>query len=173
MTEQEAKALVERLKPFTFHDGWHPTGQEEVTPEVADTWAIRLFKVWLPTGSQGDGVECRYSRNNFFFDVILNPTIRLSFHSTIGADSMVGMATGKDLLLHYTHRGFGPPQFGFPTNRPPEINARLKPLADEWMDFFRRGCWLSGCPVEATAHEKAEWMQGFSREELETWNLKM
>jgi hypothetical protein len=38
----------------------------------------------------------------------------------------------------------------------------------QWMPFFRRGCWLSGLPIEASAHEKAEWMQGFSHEELES-----
>jgi hypothetical protein len=43
----------------------------------------------------------------------------------------------------------------------------------EWMDFFRRGLWLSGADIEATAHEKAEWLQGFTREEIEAWNLKM
>ena len=41
-----------------------------------------------------------------------------------------------------------------------------------WIPFFRRNCWLSGCAIEATAHEKAQWIQGFSREELESWNLK-
>lgn len=43
----------------------------------------------------------------------------------------------------------------------------------QWSDFFRRGCWLSGCNIEATAHEKAEWIQGFSREEIEAWDLKI
>ena len=46
-------------------------------------------------------------------------------------------------------------------------------LKQEYVPFFRRGCWLSGCNIEASAHEKAEWMQGFSREEFEAWNLKM
>jgi hypothetical protein len=41
------------------------------------------------------------------------------------------------------------------------------------LPFFRRGCWLSGCPIEATAHEKAEWIRGFTREEIEAWNLKV
>ncbi|RYX82416.1 hypothetical protein EON83_19580 [bacterium] len=27
-----------------------------------------------------------------------------------------------------------------------------------WMDFFRRGCWLSGCQIECTEHEKLEWV---------------
>ncbi|RYF31271.1 MAG: hypothetical protein EOO38_31690 [Cytophagaceae bacterium] len=46
-------------------------------------------------------------------------------------------------------------------------------FAAQWTDIFRRNCWLLGCPIEASAHEKAEWMQGFSREEIEAWNLKM
>ena len=43
------------------------------------------------------------------------------------------------------------------------------------MPVFRRGCWLSGADVEATAHEKAEWMQNFTETEevMEAWNLKM
>lgn len=46
------------------------------------------------------------------------------------------------------------------------------PITTQWMPFFRRGCWLSGLPIEATAHEKAEWMQDFTREEIESWNLQ-
>lgn len=46
-------------------------------------------------------------------------------------------------------------------------------FAAQWLNFFRRGCWLSGCAIEATAHEKVEWIQGFSREEVEAWNLKL
>jgi hypothetical protein len=42
---------------------------------------------------------------------------------------------------------------------------------DLWLPLLRRGCWLSGLPIEASAHEKVEWMQGFSPEELEAWNL--
>lgn len=43
----------------------------------------------------------------------------------------------------------------------------------DWLPFFRRGCWLSGFPIEASAHEKAEWIRDFTREEVESWNLKM
>ncbi|RYZ88212.1 MAG: hypothetical protein EOP06_11365 [Proteobacteria bacterium] len=46
-------------------------------------------------------------------------------------------------------------------------------LLKQWLPFFRRGCWLSGCPIEASTHEKAEWTQGFSREDLEAWQLKL
>ena len=49
----------------------------------------------------------------------------------------------------------------------------LAPFAAQWLDTFRRNCWLSGGDIEASAHEKAEWMQGFSPEEVEAWNLKV
>ncbi|BCM88378.1 hypothetical protein IAD21_00209 [Abditibacteriota bacterium] len=59
----------------------------------------------------------------------------------------------------------------------PDREAVVRPqlfqqFAAEWMSFFRRGCWLSGCPIDATAHEKMEWIQGFTREELEAWKLE-
>jgi hypothetical protein len=55
---------------------------------------------------------------------------------------------------------------GSDANIPPEI-------ATEHLPLFRRGCWLSGCAIEASAHEKAEWMQSFTQEELEAWNLNL
>lgn len=48
-----------------------------------------------------------------------------------------------------------------------------KEFAREWMFCFRRGCWLSGCPLEASAHEKAEWIRGFTSEEIESWDLNL
>ncbi|RYX83925.1 hypothetical protein EON83_12365 [bacterium] len=44
-------------------------------------------------------------------------------------------------------------------------------LEAEWLDKFRRGCWLSGISIEATAHEKAEWIQDFSEVEVKSWGL--
>ncbi len=46
-------------------------------------------------------------------------------------------------------------------------------FTNKWLSYFRRGLWLSGIPIEASAHEKAEWIQGFSREEIDAWNLKI
>ena len=51
-------------------------------------------------------------------------------------------------------------------------NELQEQFTDQWLPFFRRGCWLSGCDIGASAHEKAEWMQDFSREEIEAWGLK-
>ncbi len=49
----------------------------------------------------------------------------------------------------------------------------IRELQNQWMPVFRRCCWLCGCDIEASAHEKAVWIQGFSREELDAWDLKM
>ena len=43
----------------------------------------------------------------------------------------------------------------------------------QWTSIFRRNCWLCGYDIEASAHEKAEWIQGFTQEEVEAWNLQM
>ncbi len=51
--------------------------------------------------------------------------------------------------------------------------CQRKAFLEDWLPLFRRNCWLSGCDIEASAHEKAEWIQGFTREELEAWNLKI
>ena len=53
-----------------------------------------------------------------------------------------------------------------------ELQSNFRRFAAAWMPRFRRNCWLAGCDIEATAHEKIEWMQGFTREELEALNLK-
>lgn len=44
---------------------------------------------------------------------------------------------------------------------------------EHYLPLFRRNCWLSGFNIEASAHEKAEWIEGFTREEIEAWNLKI
>lgn len=43
-------------------------------------------------------------------------------------------------------------------------------FAAQWLPFFRRGCFLSGANIEATAHEKMEWSQGFEKE-VKEWGL--
>lgn len=51
--------------------------------------------------------------------------------------------------------------------------GRYHALQNQCLDFFRRGGWLSGVFLEASAHEKAEWMQDYTREEIEAWKLKI
>ncbi|BCM91933.1 hypothetical protein IAD21_03811 [Abditibacteriota bacterium] len=54
-----------------------------------------------------------------------------------------------------------------------EFGSRTSgPFEQNYMPLFRRNCWLLGFDIAASAPEKAEWIQGFAREEIEQWNLK-
>ncbi len=53
----------------------------------------------------------------------------------------------------------------------PKRPETLAPFKNQWMDIFRRNSWLSGYPVEASDTEKAEWVRGFTRQEIESWEL--
>lgn len=37
------------------------------------------------------------------------------------------------------------------------ISKELRQYIDQWLPLFRRNCFLSGCPLECTAHEQLEW----------------
>lgn len=59
------------------------------------------------------------------------------------------------------------------TRCPRSNRESLKEFAAAWEEAFQSGCWLCGCTIDASMHEKSEWMQGFTEEEIEAWNLKM
>ena len=64
-------------------------------------------------------------------------------------------------------------EFGYSLLDMPHRDEDLHQFAAKWLEFFRRGCFLSGCPVEATMHEKMEWAREFTKEEIESWKLKV
>lgn len=79
----------------------------------------------------------------------------------------------KDYLeLSYREGEFHARHTSFSDEMECASKERLAQFTAEWMPLFRRNCWLSGCDIEATAAEKAEWIQGFTRAELEAWHLK-
>lgn len=51
-------------------------------------------------------------------------------------------------------------------------SEEAKQFVLQYDHYFRRSLWLSGISIEASAHEKAEWIQDFTHEEIEAWNLK-
>lgn len=55
----------------------------------------------------------------------------------------------------------------------PLIVSHVRPFSQKWYALFRLNCWLSGCNVRVTPAEKAECIQGISREEIDAWNLKV
>ncbi|RYF51007.1 MAG: hypothetical protein EOO38_04290 [Cytophagaceae bacterium] len=46
------------------------------------------------------------------------------------------------------------------------IQEPTGPFAERWLEFFRRGCYLSGIAIECSEHERLEWVKW-----LESWDL--
>lgn len=43
--------------------------------------------------------------------------------------------------------------------------SEFEQFVADWMNVFRRNCWLSGCDIECSAHEQLEWMQWYKEQE--------
>ncbi|BCM88425.1 hypothetical protein IAD21_00256 [Abditibacteriota bacterium] len=153
-----------------------------MTEQEAATLVARLTRVW---GSSF--VVHNQGRGEYLFESEIQPSISLRCGYQINLGPYGGLSFGlanwryapRDLRLIARANGeifsevcdwpFEPP-FGLTIS---DLERELKPFAAQWLPFFLRNCWLSGCPIDASAHEKMEWIQGFTREEIEAWNLKM
>ncbi len=78
------------------------------------------------------------------------------------------------VMWHHKHFGltFSPTRRVYRVHLRGSLDKGHEQESKDFTPLFRRNCWLSGCDIEATLHEKVEWMQGFTREEIEAWNLK-
>ncbi len=151
-----------------------------MTEQEAEAVAGRLTRIWAPDKqrvmrrSWDSRIECRWrlSYHGFLdFHVEIIPSV--NFHVVEkGIFFCLGRKAEQEtprvmtgmLLCHFQN---GVVQIGGGGDE------RFEQFAAQWMPYFRRGCWISGCPIEATAHEKAEWLQGFNHEEIDAWNLKI
>ena len=180
-----------RARRFQKAGKWRPSAkagafQERhtlaMTELEAEVITARLTRVWAP-------LTHHYEFGGPYFDQIayrgqITDVVSFAYHPGLSGPDNYCFALSRDV-----RHGCGTRRAGriFCDSLVSDIQAQvpqdfeMKPkrvleyaqFAQEWLDFFRRGCWLSGCLIEASAHEKAEWMQGFSREEIEAWNLKM
>jgi hypothetical protein len=151
-----------------------------MTEQEAQAWAERLIRIWKPKT-----FELREESSTVFF-----------YFAEVGWDALFSTK-----MMLYAYKGKGFPyrwRFQLSCSDAPYNDYDLvwdeehgcqsvvdditelvdweeidRAFSERWMPFFRRGCWLSGCPLEASADEKAEWIQGFTSEELEAWNLKI
>jgi hypothetical protein len=156
------------------------TEQEaDMTEEEAQVWAARLTRIWAPETS----TLHEQSTHKWLYDaeMAIDAYFESHFWLEVFFREKVGRMSANWSYKLYNHRFFlvcrdrrnlwweidnvRAPHLSWPEPEQSVINR--------WMDFFRRGCWLSGCPIEASAHEKAEWMQGFTPEEIEAWNIKL
>ena len=151
-----------------------------MTEQEAEALAVRLTRIWAPDKqkvmrrSWNSCIECRWrlSYKGFLdFHVEIIPSV--NFHVVEeGAFFCLGRRSEQETPMVVTGTLVCQLQSGV-VRIGGGGDERFDQFAVQWMPFFRRGCWLSGCPVEATAHEKAEWIQGFTREDIEAWNLKI
>ena len=119
-----------------------------MTQQQAQSLAARLKRVWAP--EQCDFHVSRFGK--FSFNGRWPDGLYL--HIEKEDELLIELVQNNNLLLTFYCDEI-------------EENPAHQLLVARHRPLFRRGCWLSGCPIEATAKEKAEWTQGFANEEIE------
>ncbi|RYX80728.1 hypothetical protein EON83_27245 [bacterium] len=149
-----------------------------MTEPEADVLGARLARIWtpdalcLPGREWGILPETEDDAESFWFEVRLHnltACLRADYVEWCGLSAALleGInAESRTALQLWCFRG----EISEPARSLHSKYASAR-FSAQWLPFFRRGCWLSGCPIEATAHEKTEWIHGLSREEIEAWNL--
>ena len=137
-----------------------------MTEQEAQVLAKRLERIWGIVHVRKTGLA-RNERRGFYF---VGTAAEFSFRADEEHTGSLSFALHGPIEIGH----WGRLLFEEGNIRGPFIEeSHQDQFATRWMDFFRRGCWLSGLPVEASPHEKAQWMQGFTREEMDVWNLKI
>ena len=138
-----------------------------ITKPEAEALEARLTRIWQPLES-----HYRYSPGVFpGFDYEANLADGIVLRVDNGDGELnFDLVRGNVLLMAKPSLGVIDVSDIYQTESDREEFALFRA---EYLLFFRRNCWLSGCDVEATAREKAEWMQDFNQEEIEEWNLKI
>ena len=157
---------------------------DAVTEQEAETWVEKMGRIWEPEHIRRFGLAGSFPDKYFCFDAVLvqpgDHHVELFFvyiPFSINVDWRLRINCGLRITPHVlSARSDGliiPEIVGLPV-RPfqPQVQTALDQFVMDWLPFFRPRCWLSGCDIEASAHEKLEWIQGFNHEELETWGLK-
>ncbi len=140
-----------------------------MTEQEAEALAARLTRIWGPD-SPPSAPKWELDTEKFEFKCQIEVQVFVNVALPFAAPPFASMWWG-DCEMAWRPDGFHP----FPGRycTPEDWDELMPRFTVQGLPLFRRGLWLSGLPIEASAHEKAEWMQGFTREELEAWNLKM
>jgi hypothetical protein len=155
--------------------------------EEARTLVARLWRVWQEREADG-AVEYELRPSHLYFTCRLDASTRLyAYVPWTEAEVLPPNITLEEddeelgcYMECYSTKGKtlervpepSPVDVGYSLIDMPHTDEDMHQFVARWMECFRRGCWLSGCPIEASMHEKMEWMQGFTREELGSWELK-
>ncbi len=122
-----------------------------MTNEEAEAWAIRLTQIWAPEYLVV-APKWKFEEDRFCF----------RFNCEVSPDTfMEGRIFSKEpaiRLVSESHEliyGCGEIEMSYIAR--PVLFEKLIQFAEEWMPFFRRNCYLSGCEIECTGHEQLEW----------------
>ncbi len=140
-----------------------------MTQQEAEALAARLTRVWQPSEVVDFGVD----EDEFFYLATLSDesvALEVTGHEVPPSRFCISRTCNDGRYKARMTNEWGQVD-GVSFISGPEHQDQNQ-FITEHLSQFRRKCWLSGCPVEATAHEKAEWIRGFPREELDVWNLK-
>lgn len=141
-----------------------------MTEQEAEAFAARLTRIWNP--KQVPRQSGSYIRDTVFsFVGEISPGVNFGFNVREGEVPHAAMHWNRCEMQRFQGKIESNYAAGASVE-PEQWDVLLPEFVERWLPFFRRGCWLSGCPIEATAHEKAEWMRVFTHEEIESWNLK-
>ena len=180
--------MADGLTSLGFDEDVIGVYRPKMTQQEAQTWFERLTKIWVPesleTNERVSGPSWGFSFGQFHFHSFITEQVRFAMHFRKKGCFLA-------LTRQITHWDEEREEYEEPkttvtgnlsVGKNGDIDGDLMTpsgeeeiyaqFADEWMPFFRRGCWLSGVPIDASAYEKAQWTEGFTREELESWNLK-
>lgn len=140
-------------QPQTVEEIWLPaTG--ELADNLTRIWRIEGKAPALSTSQLADGEFCMggycfFEEQNVSMDMIFrNGTLRYlrlfdgdqdkgKCHFYVGASGKIEFFCKSDAQ-----------------GRSLEVETRFK---QKWLPMFRRNCYLSGVPIECTAHEQLEW----------------
>ncbi|BCM91853.1 hypothetical protein IAD21_03730 [Abditibacteriota bacterium] len=149
-----------------------PQTQATMTEQEAQVLAARLTRIWNVEVDTWN-VDARNQHASFWIALSEEVEIQVSISKGTGFSPMVLSAytskTDETFLTYHSGYGLSNSNIGDYDTLPEHLSQHQS----QWLTVFRRGCFLMGLPIEASAHEKMEGIQGFSREELEAWNLKM
>lgn len=151
-----------------------PQTQATMTEQEANVFAKRLVRIWRPEKvHRSERFSVGEPEEGFTFSAQLTP-LTLTLHISCNAEGFYSRLNSAQVgsrgQLFFLRGDVFDSLLPDATD---EKRAQQAQFTAQWLPFFRRGCWLAGLPLEATAHEKTEWIQGFSQEEIEAWNLKM
>ncbi len=165
-----------------------------MTEQEAQALVARLTRIWILVGVHSLGLMTRTGGWRFCCGGVVETNVYVSLE--VDSDRGIEVAfAGSYGRLHWSQEcaqikwtrihplmsllaSPRPSVWGLltgalsPGNWPGSWEPKAQDFYDQWLPLFRRNCWLCGCDIEATMHEKMEWMQGFSREEMDAWNLK-